>query len=71
MLEKLIEQLLALSWLKELSLDEVLQHADGTVIITADILYHGESYTRLSVQEITNDPSTPNSKGHLLKKVDL
>ncbi len=37
MLEKLIEQLLALGWLKELSLDEVLQHADGTVIITASI----------------------------------
>lgn len=55
MLEKLIEQLLALGWLKELSLDEVLQRADGTVIVTADILHRGENYTRLSVQEITLD----------------
>jgi hypothetical protein len=55
MLEKLIEQLLALGWLKELTLDEVLERADGTVIITADILYRSETYNRLSIQEITLD----------------
>lgn len=65
MLEKLIEQLLALGWLKELSLDEVLKHADGTVIITADVLHHGENYTRLSVQEITLDFQSKDELGLL------
>lgn len=58
MLEKLLEQLKALGWLKELTLDEVLECADGTVVITADILYRSENYNRLSIQEITLDFQT-------------
>lgn len=58
MLEKLFEQLLALGWLKELTLEEVLKRADGTIIITADILHRSGTYNRLSVQEITLDFQT-------------
>lgn len=65
MLEKLIEQLLALGWLKELTLDEVLVSTDGTVVITADILYRSETYNRLSIQEITLDFQTKDELGLL------